>query len=375
VTVSPDTTTFLGSTVVADHEAASDDLQGGVALLSLGGLSPETAVDALHVLPNGDVLFSLDSAAFLPGLTAAAADVVRFDGAAYSKEFDAAAAGIPAGANVDALTADGARLILSFDVAVVLSGQVFADEDLVLWSGSAFSLWFDGSAAGVPDTLDLDGAHLLSNGHLLLSFDGGGFIAGVGFADEDALEYDPVSGLWQPAYDGSAQHPGWVAADLDGLAATEGPAPPILAGPAGALQFSTATYTVGEGGGFATITVQRVGGSTGAVAVSYTTADGSAGAADYLTAAGTLVWADGDAADKTFAVTILQDGLPEGPESLSLILSNPGGGAVLGDPALAILTIQDDEFSVAIPTLGPLGLSLAALLLAGAGLLALRRLA
>ena len=84
---------------------------------------------------------------------------------------------------------------------------------------------------------------------------------------------------------------------------------------------------------------------------------------------------DGDAADKTFAVAILQDGLPEGPESLSLILSNPSGGAVLGDPALAVLTIQDDEFSVEIPTLGRSGLGLAALLLAGAGLLALRRLA
>jgi len=51
---------------------------------------------------------------------------------------------------------------------------------------------------------------------------------------------------------------------------------------AGALQFSAATYTVNEYAGSATITVTRAGGSSGAVAVSYATSNGTATAgSDY----------------------------------------------------------------------------------------------
>ena len=53
------------------------------------------------------------------------------------------------------------------------------------------------------------------------------------------------------------------------------------------------------------MTVNRTGGSSGAVSVSYATADGTAVASsDYSATSGTLQWADGDASSQSFAVPI-----------------------------------------------------------------------
>ena len=114
--------------------------------------------------------------------------------------------------------------------------------------------------------------------------------------------------------------------------------------PAGALQFSAATYTMAEGGGTATITVTRTGGSSGAVGVSYASSNGTATAGtDYTAASGTLSWVDGDTASKTFTVTILNDSVAETDETVNLTLSAPTGGAALGSPNPATLTITDDD--------------------------------
>ena len=63
---------------------------------------------------------------------------------------------------------------------------------------------------------------------------------------------------------------------------------------------------------------------------------------DFTTALGTLRWAAGDGTPKTFNVLISQDNYVEGPESLTLTLSNPTGGSVFGVPSTATLIIADD---------------------------------
>jgi hypothetical protein len=134
----------------------------------------------------------------------------------------------------------------------------------------------------------------------------------------------------------------------------------------GTIQFSTANYNVAEGSFFTTITVRRVGDTTGAVSVNYATPDDSAATTvvpcdtvtgiasprcDFTTAVGTLHWAAGDNAPKTFVVLISEDDYVEGPEALTLTLSNPTGGAHLGSPATASLTIDDDATE---PTQNPI---------------------
>ncbi len=110
----------------------------------------------------------------------------------------------------------------------------------------------------------------------------------------------------------------------------------------GVLQFQTSSYEVTEAAAIATITVNRVNGAMGAVSVHYSSADGSAEAGrDYSPVSGTLSWGDGDAAGKTFTVTIATDLLTEADETVQLTLSNAAGGAVLGSPMTAVLVIKN----------------------------------
>ena len=116
-------------------------------------------------------------------------------------------------------------------------------------------------------------------------------------------------------------------------------------GEPGILRLSAALYTVGEAAGTAVITVQRTAGDDGAVSVGYSAAAGSASAGqDFTAVSGTLSWASGDDAPKTFNVPILNDTAVEGLETIALALSAPSGGATL-DAAFdtATLRIQDND--------------------------------
>ena len=120
------------------------------------------------------------------------------------------------------------------------------------------------------------------------------------------------------------------------------------------LQFSASTYTVAENGVTASITVTRVGDSEGTVAVDYATSDGTAVAgSDYTAVVGSLIFADG-VTSRTFTIGILDDTDYEGDETVNLSLSNPTGGAGLGSPASAVLTIDEDD---PVPSAGSLQFS------------------
>ena len=120
---------------------------------------------------------------------------------------------------------------------------------------------------------------------------------------------------------------------------------------AGNFEFTGVRYDVNETGNFATVTVRRVGGASGAATVDYATSDGSATApADYADTSGTLSFADGET-QKTFNVPVVWDGQAEGTETVNLALSNPSGQAELGDNSAAAIYIADDGAS------GPLALT------------------
>jgi hypothetical protein len=120
---------------------------------------------------------------------------------------------------------------------------------------------------------------------------------------------------------------------------TEDDPPP----PEGSLQFSSSGFSVAESATSVTITVTRTGGSFGAVSVDYATSDGSATAgSDYTAGTGTLTFDEG-VTSQSFSVAILDDELVEGDEAFNVTLSNVVGGASLGTPATANVTITDDD--------------------------------
>ena len=125
----------------------------------------------------------------------------------------------------------------------------------------------------------------------------------------------------------------------------------ITNAPAGTIQFGAATYSIGEAGGAATLTVTRTGGSNGAVTANYALAGGTAtgGATcatgvDYINTGGSVTFADGDAANKTFTVAVCDDSLFETPnETFNATLSIGSGAATLGTPNPAVVTITEND--------------------------------
>jgi hypothetical protein len=109
----------------------------------------------------------------------------------------------------------------------------------------------------------------------------------------------------------------------------------------GELKFDQADFQ-GLEGRSALITVERSRGELGAVSVSYATAPGTATAgSDYTAVSGVLSWGPGDGSRKTFQVPVLADDVADGGESIRLVLSNPTGGAALGERPTAMLTLVD----------------------------------
>ena len=89
------------------------------------------------------------------------------------------------------------------------------------------------------------------------------------------------------------------------------------------VAFSSATYSVAENAGNATITVNLSGASAQTVTVNYDTSNGNATAgSDYTADSGMLTFNPGNTT-KTFNVTILDDAIFEGPETVNLALGSP----------------------------------------------------
>jgi Leucine-rich repeat (LRR) protein len=110
------------------------------------------------------------------------------------------------------------------------------------------------------------------------------------------------------------------------------------------LQLTATNYNVNEGDNSATITVTRTVSNNGAVSVDYATSNGTATAPeDYTQTTGTLNWADGETNNKTFPITIANDTVTEEDETINITLTNATGGATIGEPNTAVLTIEDDE--------------------------------
>jgi hypothetical protein len=112
----------------------------------------------------------------------------------------------------------------------------------------------------------------------------------------------------------------------------------------GSLEFASLVSTVGEAAGTATITVRRIGGIAGSVSVTVQTSNNTAtSGGDYTAVVSTVLTFVGEQTSAAFTVQIGNDTLVEGSESLNLTLTNPTGGATLGDARRAVLTILDDE--------------------------------
>ncbi len=131
---------------------------------SAHGLGGTFDIGAMTIV-GGTLYFSTTNTAVPPGAGGAGddADVYRWNSAApgnsYTRVFDGSAVGLPGAAEIDGLDyVDATTLYLSFsgDITVPGLGAV-QDEDVVLRSGTAWSVYFNGTGHGLTSAaLDID---------------------------------------------------------------------------------------------------------------------------------------------------------------------------------------------------------------------------
>src|SRR5579863_1866600 len=114
-------------------------------------------------------------------------------------------------------------------------------------------------------------------------------------------------------------------------------ASPIAGDP---IAFSASTYSAAQSAGSVTITIDRTGGTSGAVTVNYATSNGTAVAGtNYTAQSGTLSWAAGDASSKTISVPLSSTAFT-GTLTFNVALSQPTGGAIIGTVSTATVSIS-----------------------------------
>jgi hypothetical protein len=111
----------------------------------------------------------------------------------------------------------------------------------------------------------------------------------------------------------------------------------------GDFGLSVSTVNVTEGTPTVTLTVNRTGGSSGAVSVAYTISGVTATAgSDYFGTGGTLNFQSGQTS-RTITVPITNDTTDEPDETLKVALSNPMGGPQVTGIAETTITIVDND--------------------------------
>lgn len=136
-------------------------------------------IDGFERLDADRYYFSTDMHVELGGTVIAPGDIALSDDGNLSLAFDASAEGLPARISLDAVAVDeNDELVFSVDTHVEFGGTVFEDADLIRFDGSAFDRFFDACAAGYGVSADIDAATAFSDGRMAVSTGTGGEIQG-----------------------------------------------------------------------------------------------------------------------------------------------------------------------------------------------------
>lgn len=181
-----------------------DGLTSAYAIAS--NLPDGVNVDGLEYVSDTDFYVSFDGEVDLGFGPIADEDVVHFDGTTWSMTFDGSLAGLNEAVNLDALSYDGALLYFSMgDVTYTDGVDTFTihGADIYLWDGSSITLVVDASLMGFSDH-NVDGLVFNSLTDFYVSYSKTSTpVAGLGTVqDEDVIHYDGTA--WSIYFDGTA---------------------------------------------------------------------------------------------------------------------------------------------------------------------------
>jgi hypothetical protein len=211
------------STYAARKDFIVDDLAGTRTRQQIPDLPDTVNLADFHVESNNDILFAVDIGLTLGGTYFSPADVVRWNGTTYSKEFDSAAAGVPAGVHCDGVArwGDTGSLLLSFDRTFAANGITIRPADVIAFRGGAFDVKvLDAQALGLLAAFNVDAIDTYrTKDYLLVSFDTGGAVGGVTFTSADVLQWHRTDATWSKRFAVRFFSDRWEHANLDGVAA------------------------------------------------------------------------------------------------------------------------------------------------------------
>lgn len=137
--------------------------------------------------------------------------------------------------------------------------------------------------------------------------------------------------LFNPQNGASLAVPSLAQIDIDGMA------------DAGTISANISRTRIRENQLSLDIEVSRMGGTSDVATVDYQFQGGSATAgSDYVAAAGTLSWPEGDDTSRFVTLMLIDDEISERPENVNMQLANPTN-AVLGSISRVRITIRDDD--------------------------------
>lgn len=161
-----------------------------------GVFQGSTDIDAAYVLDSGNIILSTFANATLGGLGFVGSDLVEynpttdtatlfFDGDLFSQN-----------ENIDAAHIfDNGNIILSTVGSATLGGLSFSADDLIEYNPTTdtATLFFDGSL--FSGTENIDAAHVLSSGNIVLSTLESASLGGLSFTCGDLVEYNPTTDI------------------------------------------------------------------------------------------------------------------------------------------------------------------------------------
>ena len=197
IILSTDATETLGGLTFGDGDLAEYNPTTDTATLYFneGSFAGDEEIDAVHVLSNGNIILSTAGGATLGGLTFGNGDLIEYNpttdvGTLYFDE----SLFVGGDEDVDAVhILDNGNTILSTVTASTLGGLSYSEGDLIEYNPTTdvATLYFDGSLFDGSE--NIDAAHILANGNIILSTEGAATLDGLTFANGSLAEYNPTT--------------------------------------------------------------------------------------------------------------------------------------------------------------------------------------